>query len=225
MAIGFKEWALVCDAMGAGEQSIILRKGGIHEGRAGFQFQHDEFFLFPTLFHEQVARTKLSGETPLPVREEGMIEVRYLVRVEWTARIEEWPAAQALAPFHIWTEAEIESRFRYENAGLNLAFVRVSKLAEPWRFPDEPKYGGCRSWVNLPEPPAIGASAVLDEKIHREREREILAVIPSAVESRVCETAAGDRRGKSRWVSGNGERHFGLHGSPTGSLDCARDDR
>jgi len=35
-SVGFKEWSLVCDAFGRGEQSIILRKGGIAEGREGF---------------------------------------------------------------------------------------------------------------------------------------------------------------------------------------------
>ena len=40
---GFKEWTLICDALGRGEQSIILRKGGIAEGRAGFRF--DEIFI------------------------------------------------------------------------------------------------------------------------------------------------------------------------------------
>ena len=28
-SVGFKEWALVCQALGTGRQSIILRKGGI----------------------------------------------------------------------------------------------------------------------------------------------------------------------------------------------------
>jgi hypothetical protein len=32
--------------------------------------------------------------------------------------------------------------------------VRVRELATPWEFPYEAKYGGCRSWVNLPVPPA-----------------------------------------------------------------------
>ncbi|MBA2742902.1 MAG: DUF1802 family protein, partial [Chthoniobacterales bacterium] len=53
-SIGFKEWALVCDALGRGEQSLILRKGGIAEGRDGFAFRHSEFFLFPTFFHAQL---------------------------------------------------------------------------------------------------------------------------------------------------------------------------
>jgi hypothetical protein len=51
-SVGFKEWALVCEALGTGEQTILLRKGGIAEGRDGFGFRHSEFFLFPTFFHE-----------------------------------------------------------------------------------------------------------------------------------------------------------------------------
>ncbi len=49
MSIAFKEWAIICDTLGSGAQSIILRKGGIHEGREGFSFKHPDFFLFPTL--------------------------------------------------------------------------------------------------------------------------------------------------------------------------------
>ena len=40
----FKEWAIVCDALGKGQQSIIFRKGGIHEGKRGFQFKHDQLY-------------------------------------------------------------------------------------------------------------------------------------------------------------------------------------
>ncbi len=47
-SVGFKEWALVCAALGDGTQSVLVRKGGIAEGRGGFQFRQQEFFLFPT---------------------------------------------------------------------------------------------------------------------------------------------------------------------------------
>ena len=59
MRFGFKEWAVICRALAIGRQALILRKGGIAEGRAGFAFQHEEFFLFPTWFHEQLERTTL----------------------------------------------------------------------------------------------------------------------------------------------------------------------
>jgi hypothetical protein len=154
MNIGFKEWALVCDALGRGEQSVILRKGGIAEGRDGFRFKHAEFFLLPTLFHEQVARTRLPADTRLPEPKTGIIEIRHLARVEWYAVIKDWDIVEKLTPHHIWQESEIEARFNYDKAAeLNLAFVRVFRLEPAWSFPDAPAYGGCRSWVTLPEFP------------------------------------------------------------------------
>jgi hypothetical protein len=57
-SVGFKEWAIVCEALGRGRQSIILRKGVIAEGRDGFSFRHREFFLFPTYFHEQPEKVR-----------------------------------------------------------------------------------------------------------------------------------------------------------------------
>src|SRR4030095_7390721 len=105
MLPGFKEWTLVCDALGRGAQSLIIRKGGIAEGRAGFRFQHDEFLLFPTLFHEQVAKLKLPEDTPLPSRpQEGQIEILYQARVEWTQDVTDLDVVHRLRPYHLWRD-------------------------------------------------------------------------------------------------------------------------
>ena len=53
MRMAFKEWGVVVDALGSGEQIVVLRKGGIAEGREGFQVEHEKFWLFPTRFHQQ----------------------------------------------------------------------------------------------------------------------------------------------------------------------------
>ena len=183
MSIGFKEWTLVCDSLGSGGQSIIIRKGGIAEGRAGFRFQHDEFLLFPTLFHEQVAKLKLPPGTPLPaLRADGRHEVTLRARVEWTQGVADFAIARRLAPFHIWQDSEIGKRFRYGEekgkTGVSVAFVRIEKLSAPFVFPDSPKFGGCRSWIELPAvPEGITASPILDETTHRLREEEIRAVL------------------------------------------------
>jgi hypothetical protein len=179
MSIGFKEWTLICEALGSGAQSIILRKGGIAEGREGFRFQHDEFFLFPTLFHEQVAKLKLPPETPLPASSEGRIAIDYRVRVEWTQNLTDLSIVRRLAPFHLWRDEVIEERFHYdEKEGVSLAFTRVEKLSAPFVFPESPRYGGCRSWVTLPDPPSeLAATAVLGDAAHREREAQIRALL------------------------------------------------
>jgi hypothetical protein len=176
MSSGFKEWALICDALGAGKQSVILRKGGIAEGRAGFRFAHDEFLLFPTLFHEQLERLKLPADTPKPAaRPDGQIEIRYHARVEWTLDVTDPALQPQLAPFHLWRDEIVEERFRYdEKQAISLAFIRVYRLSSPFVFPDAPRYGGCRSWVTLPDvPPEITFEPVLDEETHRARERAL----------------------------------------------------
>jgi hypothetical protein len=174
----FKEWTLICDALERGEQSLIIRKGGIAEGRDGFRFKHEEFALFPTLFHEQAAKLKVAPSTTLPaMRTDGLHEIRLLAQVEWTADVTDWEKVRALAPFHLWQESEIEKRFRQDDApGVSLAFVRVQRLSEPHLFPDSPKYGGCRSWIEVPElAGGVTMAPVIGEEEHRKREAAVKA--------------------------------------------------
>src|SRR5688572_20328501 len=85
LMFAFKEWTLICDALGRGEQSLIIRKGGIAEGRGGFRFKHADFLLFPTLFHEQAAKLRVPADTPLPApRADGQLDIRFGAHVEWT---------------------------------------------------------------------------------------------------------------------------------------------
>ena len=166
-SVGFKEWALVCEALGRGQQSILLRKGGIAEGRDGFGFRYPEFFLFPTYFHEQVGKVRmLNAEVP-PARE-GEVEIRYFAKLAAQRQITSWEEAAALTPFHVLAEPVIRERFEYKSAGLQVALVRVFRLEPAWVFADKPAYGGCRSWVNLPQcPMETRFQAVLSDEEHR----------------------------------------------------------
>ncbi|SRR5579862_28861 len=168
MSIAFKEWALVCEALGAGTQSILLRKGGIAEGREGFRFQHADFFLFPTLFHEQLEKTRLPAGTPLPSPPDGSIRIAYRAEAEWTLLIRDTGTLEKLEPFHILKREVVEERFRYDDTpGVHVALLRVYKLDAPWEFAAAPAYGGCRSWVKIPEPPAgLSSTPVLDDAAH-----------------------------------------------------------
>jgi hypothetical protein len=176
----FKEWTLVCDALARGSQSLIIRKGGIAEGREGFRFKHPEFVLFPTLFHEQATKLRVPAGTALPAaRTDGHHEIRLLARAEWTRDVTDWATVQALEPFHLWSEGEIEKRFRQdEQPGVSVAFVRIFALSEPLVFPDLPRYGGCRSWIEVPDLPATAKLApVIDDAAHRERESALRLVL------------------------------------------------
>jgi len=170
MSAAFKEWAIVCEALGTGRQSVIIRKGGIAEGRAGFAFRHEEFMLFPTWFHEQLQNTTLPSETIVPEEPSGDLEIRYAASVEWTGLVTDWETVRRLAELHVLQESVVEERFRYEgDDGVHVAFVRIYRLDPPLRLRNEKKYGGCRSWIDLPEIEGRAMVSVITDEEHARR--------------------------------------------------------
>ena len=158
--MAFKEWQVVCDALASGRQSIILRKGGIHEGRQGFSFAHEAFFLFPTRFHAQGNQVREGEVRELPEWQPGdPIRITNHAEAVWAVTLTDWAQVAALEPYHIYSEQTVRDRFDWEGKGMasgsiHVACVRVRELAEPWEFPYEAKHGGCRSWIEIPQPPA-----------------------------------------------------------------------
>lgn len=155
MRIAFKEWAIVIDALATGRQIIILRKGGISEGRGGFQLEHPEFLLFPTLFHQQ-------RDSVLPEAQARFDQIQShfpppeILRVEYFCRVSAWQqlhdlgAAQRLEGQHIWRPEVIAERFDWGRQKTIYAMaVRTFKLQEPLDLPMLPSYGGCKSWIEL----------------------------------------------------------------------------
>src|SRR5437763_14812633 len=150
-SVGFKEWSLVCHALGRGEQSIILRKGGIAEGREGFSFRHREFFLFPTFFHEQVAKVRIASAN-LPWADDT-IAIRWYAKVPRPLRIGSLQIAEALAPLHILTPEVVRERFGYRAEGLHVAFLRVGEISSSWILQNEQRFAGCWPGVYCPSTP------------------------------------------------------------------------
>jgi hypothetical protein len=163
-SVGFKEWSLVCEALGRGQQSVILRKGGIAEGRGGFSFRHREFFLFPTFFHEQVVKVRITSTNLSGAGD--TIAIRWYAKVERALRIGALRMAEALAPLHILTPEVVRERFGYQDEGLNVAFVRVFGISPVWILQNEKRFAGCRSWVDLSSPPEMKITPVLDDLVH-----------------------------------------------------------
>jgi len=193
-SVGFKEWGIVCEALGRGRQSIILRKGGIAEGRDGFSFRQHEFFLFPTFFHEQPDKVREAGrrgstdssrcETDIefPAGSHDKIQIGFFAKLELVKTITSWETAQALEPLHILKREVVRERFEYDKVpGLKVGFVRVFRVVPPWTFPNQKSYGGCRSWVKLPEPAGeLHFELVLDNAEHARRQNEFNEIIQRA---------------------------------------------
>ncbi len=186
---GFKEWLGVCSLLLAGNTSLLLRKGGIHEGRDGFAFKHRQFFLFPTSFHEETHGLVSTPPPPPgpPATPENGVTIHAFARALTALRVRNWSTVAQLAPFHPWAENVVRDRFNYseklEAECISIALVRVYRLTTPWHLPYEKKFGGCRSWVDLPQPPAAwhkSLTPVLDDNSHDQRAEKILSILTQA---------------------------------------------
>ena len=89
MRTAFKEWAVIVDALGHGGQILILRKGGISEGRGGFAVEHPRFLLFPTLFHQQRESVIPSAQTRFDAIASGFPPADQ-VRIEYFCDVVAW---------------------------------------------------------------------------------------------------------------------------------------
>jgi hypothetical protein len=154
--IAFKEWKCVCDALVDGTQTVILRKGGIHEGREGFSFAHQAFHLFPTRFHATPEQLKPGIVSALqPEWNYGdLITITHWCEAEWARTLTDWQEVMAYHADHIYSESTVRDRFDWEGKGMSrgsihMAKVRVHAHPQPLIFPYAPRHGGCRSWVEV----------------------------------------------------------------------------
>ncbi len=152
-AAAFKEWQVIVDALGAGEQIIILRKGGIAEDRGGFQVQSSRFWLFPTHFHAQREKTKPAAARWFSDQPAGVstISLRHFAELVESVFLDRWDDVARLDPHHLWTEATVRERFEWSRpAGLHVLVVRVHELITPVSLALTTDMGGCKSWIELP---------------------------------------------------------------------------
>ena len=151
MSLAFKEWHAIVGALVAGRQSIILRKGGIAEGKGGFQVSTKKFWLLPTRFHAQADKLKPAATPFLPRLDEPEQLTAYAELIHHRF-IGEWSDVAALDPTHLWTESTLRERFEWSRPpGLHLLEVRVFRLLEPIQLALTSAQAGCKSWVNLPQ--------------------------------------------------------------------------
>jgi hypothetical protein len=125
-----------------------------------FSFAHESFFLFPTHFHAQGSHVREGGVSPRPEWQAGdVVRITHHVEALRAVTLTDWSAVAALESLHVYTEETVRDRFDWEGKGMasgsiHVAVVRVRELAEPWEIGYVPRFGGCRSWIELPEPPA-----------------------------------------------------------------------
>ena len=162
------DWAVLVDAMAAGDIIALVRKGGIREQRGGFSVRHQRFLLYPTYFHEReselaprfLARLAAAHASRPPI---GSVRFSYVAEAVASWRVERLASMRAIEGEHGLAWNAVESRFHYrDRPGLSVVAVRVSRLARETTVAEVRRYGGCVSWVELDDAVDVaGAEAVL----------------------------------------------------------------
>jgi hypothetical protein len=179
LSVALKEWNVLCDALGRGEQFILLRKGGIHEEHGEFRLEHARFLLFPTFLHQDprmlkpafASRVQASQVEPAMVRLAAWAEVSDILQVRSRQQID------AIDAEHVWSPPLIDMRFSYKpTKPLYLLLVRAWTLPRAVELSNVPLYAGCVSWVPLEaEVPIAGSSPAIPDEQWATRRASLLA--------------------------------------------------
>jgi hypothetical protein len=149
-----KEWSAAVHAMLDGRQTVLLRKGGIHEKR--FAVTASRFLLFPTVAHSHAERVRPEHRDLLDAAAsdstDDALVIRAGAKVVAAVEVNRPDSMEEIAPFHIWTAESVRDDrldFRPKHR-LTVLVVQASPLVEPLPLARAPEYAGCKSWVPLP---------------------------------------------------------------------------
>ena len=165
-----KEWASVIEALGSGEQVVLIRKGGLAD--QSFGVEADRFYLFPTNYHDA------GGGEPM-----------HVPITHWAEVVKSWQIHDAamlprLESLTILGRDAIETRYRFRpDQAINVIAVRAYRLPNAVNIAMKPEYAGCRSWTSIDEEIAIdGSVAAIDEREmqgHIASIDELFAAVPA----------------------------------------------
>ena len=153
--MALKEWAVTIKALDEGIQTILFRKGGIHEEGREFRIEHDRFLLYPTYEHqrEELLKDKFRKElyTILhDLNDTKTLKIRNWATISHIAEITQMAQINALSPYYIWNNDYLYERLKWRpRKPLYMLFLKVYRLLEPKTIVIIPEYSGCKSWVNM----------------------------------------------------------------------------
>ncbi|KAL4447379.1 hypothetical protein ABPG77_007412 [Micractinium sp. CCAP 211/92] len=156
--MALKEWAPTCAAIAAGEQTILLRKGGIKEPT--FKPAAREFLLFPTSFHTDAqllkpdAAQRYAAECAFDPKAHPTLRFG-----TWAALTGAWTTAdpavlRLLDELHVWGPDFLEQRLRWRKTQpITVLELRAVRLPQPLELASRADFWGCFSWLDLAAAP------------------------------------------------------------------------
>ena len=175
-SVALKEWHATIGALSQGRQIFLLRKGGIHDAGGVFELEQRAFWLLPTWLHQnpnllQAEHRDLLQPKP---RETKTFALKSWAQVEQVWALDEAAQNTLESPLararHIWSDDYLDIRFAYKpEHPLLCVALRVYESATPHIVEADPKYFGCRSWIEMSEELSLEnlAPALSDEEFAR----------------------------------------------------------
>lgn len=157
--LALKEWSIICKALEDGNQTILLRKGGILEYKKGFEIRQKSFLLFPTLEHQaeeylqskylQIYDLLLGGNKSEDIQNKTNT-LWVLARIEAIQEFHDHEMLPELEKYHIWNEKYVNMRMNYNpKKPMNALLLRIYKLPQPISIDINPEWAGCKSWIDI----------------------------------------------------------------------------
>lgn len=157
--LALKEWSIICKALEDGNQTILLRKGGILEYKNGFEISQKSFLLFPTLEHQateylqskylQTYELLLEGNKSQDIQNKTN-SLRIVARIQAIQEFQNHQILPKLEKYHIWNEKYVNMRMNYNpKKPMNSLLLRIYKLPHPVSIDINPEWAGCKSWINI----------------------------------------------------------------------------
>ena len=171
-----KEWATVVKALENGNQTVLLRKGGILETDSGFRVESKKFFLFPTFEHQQNDSLKSQFYGYLSdVREnqpkKGVNQITSYADVIAEKDVTDMKKIEELSSFHIWSDTYIKERMNWiPEKPMKVLFLKVYKIPR-FEVPVIPEYQGCKSWIDINVNLEAGRSVLSDKELNEKLEQ------------------------------------------------------
>ncbi len=179
-----KEWATVLEAMGRGEQIVLIRKGGLIEPGSGFKVVSPSFVFYPTFEHQAVNYLRQPyqqyfEEAVMRRAPEDQVRIDLCGVVVSSTQTHDPAIIERLTPFHIYNDTFQIQRLKWQpEQPLVIVVVRAFRLAKPYCLSIVPRYAGCKSWVELEVPILLdGANPVLDETTFTQRAQQISTLL------------------------------------------------
>ena len=183
MKLALKEWSLIIDQLVQGRQIVVFRSGGLADKPEAFEVSRPEFLLFPSFFHEQEKQLR-SDRTETQTMDsdagsEASIPIQCFAREVDRFVIRHPEQVPLVRKHHQWKDEVLLKRMKSgKHAGLVGLILRVYQLPKVAQIAPSPRYGGCRSWIQLESDVDIeGGQAVLQDQVFNQMHQSLLEAL------------------------------------------------